>query len=131
MAFRVNRLLIAVLVLLVGIGPLGRVMAVQHICAPDAEQAIVAEGMKHGDHAHHKDMGQTDVKSQSIQGCDSCDKGCCQGGLCSMGHCVGTAAAFQTSTALAFEHSAVSSAMLTVDRPLAGRLTPPFRPPQV
>lgn len=126
-----NRLLIVLLVLLVGIGPVGGVIAGPHTCAPDVDQSMSGGAMMRGDHAHHQSLDQPDNVSQSISGCDNCDRGCCQGSQCSMGHCAGTAAAFQTSTALEFERYAISAIVLNFDRPIAGRITPPFRPPQV
>lgn len=47
-----------------------------------------------------------------------------------MGHCAGAAVVLQTSIMLDFERFVSSETTLTGDRPLAGRLTPPFRPPQ-
>ena len=131
MSPRVHRLLILVLALLVAFGPVGSAVADPHTCTPDADQSVLAGGMTHGDHARHQSLDQADSMSQSIPGCDNCDRGCCQGSLCSMGHCAGTAAAFQTHTALGFERYAVSAIVLSFDRLLAGRITPPFRPPQV
>lgn len=131
MTFRVHRLLVLVLVLLVAVGPVGGALAGPHTCTPDADQTLLAGGMSHDDHAHHQNSDQAGVKAPSNPSCDGCDKGCCQGSLCSMGHCAGTAAAFQTSTALELERFAVNVTSLSSDRLLAGRLTPPFRPPQV
>jgi hypothetical protein len=125
-----NRLLIALLVFLIGIGPIGSVMASAHSCGSDAGQSTVGEGLAHGDHGRHQAMTDTLFASLAAQGCDGCDTGCCQGGLCSVGHCAGTAAVLQTSTALEFARFAASATTMTGDRPLAGRLTPPFRPPQ-
>ena len=131
MSSRVYRLLILMLALLVAIGPVGNAAAGSHACDPDVDPSMSSGGIAHGDHAHLQSLDQADSLSQSIPGCDSCDKGCCQGSQCSMGHCAGTAAAFQTNTALGFERYAVSAIVLSFDRLLAGRITPPFRPPQV
>ena len=130
MSFGVHRLLILALALLVAIGPVGGAMAGPHTCTPDTGQPIVAGGVSQGDHAHHQNSDPAGVESPSTPGCANCDKDCCQVSQCSMGHCAGTVAAFQTSTALEFERFAVSAIVLSFDRPLAGRLTPPFRPPQ-
>lgn len=131
MTFRVHRLLVLVLVLLVAFGPVGGAIAGPHTCTSDADQSSLAGGMSHGGHAHHQNSDQAGVKAPSTPSCDNCDKGCCQSSQCSMGHCAGTAAAFQASTALEFERFAVNVTVLSFDRLLAGRLTPPFRPPQV
>lgn len=127
-----NKWLMVLLVLLVGVGPVGSVTAGPHPCAPDTKQGMmaVADGMAHGDHVRRQDTSDTHDLSPPMQDCDGCDKGCCEGGLCSMGHCAGTAAVLQTSITLEFERLTTSDATLTGDRPLAGRLTPPFRPPQ-
>ena len=128
---KTNKVLIALLVLLVGIGPIGGVMAGSHTCAPNAGQgAMVADGMVHGHHERLTDTSDTYDASQSPQDCDGCDKDCCQGGVCKMGHCAGTAIVLDTSPMLAFEQFASSEAALTGDRPVAGMLTPPLRPPQ-
>ena len=119
------------LVLLVAVGPVGGALAGPHTCTPDADQTLLAGGMSHGDHAHHQNSDQAGVKAPSTPPCDGCEKGCCQGSQCSMGHCAGTTAAFQTSAVLELERFAVNVTSLSSDRLLAGRLTPPFRPPQV
>jgi len=125
-----NKLLIALLVFLVGIGPVASTIASPHSCAPDAGQSMAAEGMAHGYYGHHKDMNDTHATPRSSRDCDGCDKSCCQGGHCLIGHCAGTAAILQTSIELGFEQFATSETTLTDYRPLAGRTTPPFRPPQ-
>ena len=132
MSSRVHRLLIFALVLLVAIGPVGGAMAGPHTCTPDADQSVLPASMAHSDHhASHRSSDQAAGEAPLTSSCDSCDKGCCLGSQCSMGHCAGTAAAFQSATALEFERYAVSAIVLSFDRPLAGRLTTPFRPPQV
>jgi hypothetical protein len=132
MSSRVRRLLIFVLALLVAFGPVGGAIAGPHPCTPDADQSVLPDGMPHSDHhGHHQSAVQADVEAPLTSSCDSCDTGCCLGSQCSMGHCAGTAAAFQSFAALEFERYAVSATVLSFDRPLAGRLTPPFRPPQI
>ncbi len=126
-----NKLLIALLMLLVGIGPVGSVMASPHACAPDAGHSMVAEGMAHSELAHTGDhTAGTLFASQSSENCDGCDTSCCQGGLCKVGHCTGSALAFQNAMTLTFERLSSAASTLAVARPLAGLLTPPFRPPQ-
>jgi len=125
-----NKLLIALLVLLIGVVPIGSVIASPHSCAPGSGQSAVTEGTGHADLGHLKVTGDTRVDLPSNQDCNGCDKDCCQGGVCKMGHCVGAAVVLQTSIMLEFERFVTSETTLTGDRPLAGRLTPPFRPPQ-
>lgn len=125
-----NKLLIGLLVLLIGIGPIGSVIAGPHSCARDDGQGTVTEGMGHADHGHLTVTGDARADLPSNQDCNGCDKDCCQGGLCKMGHCAGNAAVVQASITAEFERFVASDTALTGDRPLAGRLTPPFRPPQ-
>lgn len=126
-----NKLLIALLVLLIGVGPVGSVIASPHSCAPGSGQITMTEGKIHADHEHLKVTGDTRVHLPSNQNCNGCDKHCCQGGVCKMGHCAGAAAVLQSSIMLESERFVTNETTLTGDRPLAGRLTPPFRPPQV
>jgi len=125
-----NKLLIALLVLLIAVGPIGNVIASPHSCAPAAGQGTMLEDTVNSDRGFQKATGHTHVAAPSNQNCNGCDKDCCKGGHCKIGHCAGTAAAFQRSTTLEFERSAVSAIVLSFDRPLVGPITPPFRPPQ-
>lgn len=126
-----NRLLTLLLALLVAIGPIGGAFAGSHSCASNSGpgEMAVADDMAHADHGRHKSA--IDDSSLSKKDCAGCDIGCCQGGLCSMGHCAGTAALLEKTTMLVFGRFAAPDAAATGDRPLAGLLTPPFRPPQV
>lgn len=125
-----NKLLIAVLVLLLGVGRAGSVLAGPHSCMPGTGQGMAVDGMVHGDHARVVDMNDTRAVPQSGHGCVGCSKNCCHGGHCSMGHCAGTLAIFPTSTELRCERPAACELTATDDRPFAGQFTPPFRPPR-
>ena len=125
-----HKLLIALLVLLLGIGPIGSVIAGAHACAPGFVQSSVTDSAGHHDHTQTMGADGVHVDRPSSTQCNGCDNDCCKGGLCKMGQCAGTTAALNASVALVFEHFVSNETRLTAERPLAGRPTPPFRPPQ-
>lgn len=128
---RANKLLSFLLVLLLGLSPIGNAMAKGHVCDPAPEKGPFAEGMTHAEHAGHMASEPSDKQDQPIQNCTNCDSNCCSGGACSANACGGGVAALVTSDTVRFDSVTAGANALETTQPLSERHSPPFRPPQV